>query len=199
MKELREIDALVEEHIFGRRVLTERFPIDDDPILGHRDDRAPGLRYCNESEWGTLVDMPFSERVCEHPAYEDAEYEYPRRKRGEFKFDYEYEREVAQFDSDVARFGCSRWQLRPVPYRSTAIAPAWEIAEKIHALSELRGLPCELCVKVGLSDHTWVEVFELAPMGYAGDRPIVEDVNVTASTVPLAICLAALEVFGVKV
>lgn len=90
---------------------------------------------------------------------------------------------------------------RICPAFSSDIAAAWGVVEKLKALSSLPdGRACDLCVKVGVGDGFFVEVFDLSPMGYVNTdkstQPPLEYFTVGAETAPLAICKAALKVFA---
>lgn len=79
-----------------------------------------------------------------------------------------------------------------LPWFSQDIAPAWQIVEWLSGLSRIGDLCVDLCVKVGVGDGPFCEIFEKAAMGYVGQGRTFPAVVVEADTAPLAICRAAL-------
>ena len=79
-----------------------------------------------------------------------------------------------------------------IPPYSTDIAAAWSVVEHIKAKgNHERGL-IDPCVKVGIGDSYFCEIFDLSAMGYV-DTPLFDYVIAEADTAPLAICRAALK------
>jgi hypothetical protein len=74
---------------------------------------------------------------------------------------------------------------------SRDIAAAWLVVERVRLVgNKKRGL-LDPCIKVGLGDQAFCEIFDLSGMGYV-DTPPFKSVDAWARTAPLAICRAAL-------
>lgn len=82
--------------------------------------------------------------------------------------------------------------MASLPHYSTDMAAAWMVVERLKSLGKIAGHPCDLCIKAGLGDSAFCEIFDLSPMGYAGYSGPMTSVDVDAPTVSEAICKAAL-------
>lgn len=79
-----------------------------------------------------------------------------------------------------------------LPPFSTDIAAAWTVVEKLKSFAKIGDVPCDLCIKVGIGDGVFCEIFDMSPMGYVGYEGDLISSHAEADTAPLAICLAAL-------
>jgi len=169
LKAGRELDALVAEKVMGLRVAGRCCAVFVEGEWSIHPDSEPAGWACYAG-----IEPVYARADCDCAEPLVREYESPEKAALYAEIDAEREKRQS---AAIAKTGHRTYCLRIVPNYSTEIAAAWEVLEKIGRATEIRWHPKaeqHVLVMIGVYD---------TPGGVA-----------EAETVPLAICLAALEV-----